>query len=95
MNHLLSTLPFIIYSALIILLLAKSDPRRAQLSGKTRVNRHNNVSLSPASRKLLALSLLLPVIPLAIMSNYAGILMYAGALTVIGWLMTELPASVV
>lgn len=95
MNHLLMTLPFIIYSLLIILLLASSDPRRRQLFSKTGVQSRLNVYLSSTSRKLLAWSLLLPLIPLVFMANYAGILMYAGALTVLGWAVSELPASVV
>ncbi|GAB2680677.1 hypothetical protein [Aliiglaciecola aliphaticivorans] len=104
MNHLVTTLPFIVFALVIILMLAKTDPRRQQLFAKHNNQDHTNqaktasktkANLSPTTRKLLAWSLALPIIPLIGMENYAGILMYAGALTVIGWLVSELPASVV
>lgn len=95
MNHLLMTLPFIIYNLVIILLLAHSDPRRRQLYSKVDAKSKVKISLSARSRQLLAWSLLLPFLPLVVMANYAGVLMYASALTVGGWLVAELPASVV
>jgi hypothetical protein len=95
MNHFIMTLPFILYSLVIVFLLAHTDPRRKQLSNKTDNTTNRKFVLSIAGRKLLALSLILPFIPLAAMANYAGILMYAGAVTVIGWAVSELPTSVV
>ncbi|WP_342804636.1 hypothetical protein [Alteromonas sp. M12] len=95
MNHLIMTLPFIAFSLLVIFLLALSDPRRKQLSNKTNNKTSRSLTLSPMHRKFLAWSLALPFIPLIIMSNYAGILMYSGAVTTIGWMVSELPASVV
>ncbi|GAC13936.1 hypothetical protein [Aliiglaciecola lipolytica] len=95
MNHLIMTLPFIMYSLAIVFLLAHTDPRRRQLSNKTDNTTNRKFVLSVAGRKLLAWSLILPFIPLAAMANYAGILMYAGAVTVIGWAVSELPTSVV
>ncbi|MFS1703384.1 hypothetical protein [Alteromonas sp. AMM-1] len=94
MNHLIATLPYILFSLVIIGVLAYSDPRRRQLhqkvSGKT-----TRAGLPLAVRKALAWSLALPFIPMALTGNVAGMLMYAGALTVIGWLVTEIPASVI
>lgn len=95
MNHLIMTLPFIMYSLAIVFLLAHTDPRRRQLSNKTDNTTNRKFVLSVAGRKLLAWSIILPFIPLAAMANYAGILMYAGAVTVIGWAVSELPTSVV
>ncbi|GAC12990.1 hypothetical protein [Aliiglaciecola lipolytica] len=93
MNHLLLTLPFIVLGTVLILVLAMSDPRRRQLANKTHAENKLNVALSSNSRKLIGWSLVLPLIPLILMANYAGILMYAGALTTIGWLVSELPSS--
>tara|TARA_R110002167_G_scaffold166400_7_gene363456 strand:+ start:327 stop:614 length:288 start_codon:yes stop_codon:yes gene_type:complete len=95
MNHLIMTLPFIMFSLVIVFLLAHTDPRRKQLSNKTDNTTNNKFVLSSYGRKLLAWSLVLPFILLAVMANYAGILMYAGAVTVIGWAVSELPISVV
>ena len=95
MNHLIMTLPFIMYSLVIVFLLAHTDPRRKHLSNKTDNTTNRKFVLSVTGRKLLAWSLILPFIPLAAMANYAGILMYAGAVTVIGWAVSELPKSVV
>lgn len=95
MNHLIMTLPFIMFSVVIVFLLAHTDPRRKQLSHKTDNTTNRTFVLSVVARKLLAWSLILPIIPLAVMENYAGILMYAGAVTVIGWAVSELPTSVV
>ncbi|WP_339723322.1 hypothetical protein [uncultured Paraglaciecola sp.] len=95
MNHLIMTLPFIVFSLVIVFLLAHTDPRRKQLSNKTDNTTNKKFVLSPFARKLLAWSLLLPFIPLVVMANYAGILMYAGAVTVIGWAISELPTSVI
>lgn len=95
MNHLTMTLPFILLSLVVIVLLAHSDPRRRQLFNKTDGENRAKIAIGPLGRKLLAWSLLLPFIPLFVMANYAGILMYAGALTTIGWIVSELPPSVV
>ena len=95
MNHFIMTLPFIIFSVVIVYLLAHTDPRRKQLSNKTNNTATNKSGRSVFARKLLAWSLVLPFIPLVLMANYAGILMYAGAITVIGWAVSELPTSVV
>lgn len=95
MNHLIMTLPFIMFSVVMVFLLAHTDPRRKQLSNKTDNTTNRKFVLSVTGRKLLAWSLILPFIPLAVMANYAGILMYAGAVTVIGWAVSELPTSVV
>ncbi|MCC2604672.1 hypothetical protein [Planctobacterium marinum] len=95
MNHLIQTLPFIIFAIVIVMLLAHSDPRRRQLFEKSDVKRRVDIQVPVQARKWLAWSLVLPLIALTLMANYAGILMYAGALTVIGWLVSELPASVV
>lgn len=95
MNHLYMTLPFIVFSLVIVFLLAHTDPRRKQLSNKTDNTANRKFVFSVSSRKLLAYSLVLPFIPLVLMANYAGILMYAGAVTVIGWAVSELPTSVV
>lgn len=95
MNHLIHTLPFVLFAVLIVMLLAHSDPRRRQLFEKSDAKRVVNLQVPIKARKWLAWSLVLPLIALILMANYAGILMYAGALTVIGWLVSELPASVV
>ncbi len=93
MNHLIMTLPFILFAGMILLILMNTDPRRQQAARKFAPKSSTRLTLSSAIRKGLALSLLLPFIPLALMNNYAGILMYAGALTVIGWLIAELPSK--
>lgn len=95
MNHLIMTLPFIIFSLVMVFLLARTDPRRKQLSNKTDNTTDREFVLSVTGRKLLAWSLVLPFIPFVFMANYAGILMYAGAVTVIGWAVSELPTSVI
>lgn len=93
MNHLTMTLPFIVYSLIILALLTHTDPRRQKVLNRT--DNAASKTLSLPARKRLAWSLLLPFIALLIMGNVAGVLMYAGALTVIGWLLAELPKSVI
>ncbi|MCG9698429.1 hypothetical protein [Shewanella sp. Isolate11] len=99
MNHLLMTLPFVLFGGLMLVILAKSDPRRQysarKFAAKNIAKDSVQLNLSPMIRKMLAFSLLLPMIALLLMANYAGILMYAGALTVVGWLIAELPSSLV
>tara|TARA_R110002050_G_scaffold161922_1_gene291753 strand:- start:73 stop:360 length:288 start_codon:yes stop_codon:yes gene_type:complete len=95
MNHLIMTLPFILFSLIIILLLAYTDPRRRQIFNKADIKGNTKFTMRPFTRKILAWSLLLPIIPLIIMANYAGILMYSGALTVVGWFVSELPSSII
>ncbi|MGV2872002.1 hypothetical protein [Colwellia sp. E150_009] len=95
MNHLIMTLPFILFSLIIILLLAYTDPRRRQIVNKADIKGNTKFTMRPFTRKILAWSLLLPIIPLIIMANYAGILMYSGALTVVGWFVSELPSSII
>lgn len=95
MNHLIVTLPFIVFSLIIILLLAYTDPRRRKIFNKANIKGNAAFVLRPFTRKLLSWCLLLPFIPLVMMANYAGILMYCGALTVIGWLVSELPSSII
>lgn len=95
MNQMLITLPFIVYAMVIIVVLAASDPRRKQSSGKTSETNTLKFELSSLQRKLLAWCLIFPLIVLAVMANYAGILMYAGALTVLGWVVSEVPTSMI
>lgn len=95
MNHLIMTLPFIVYSLIILALLTHTDPRRQKVFKQTDNVNAASMTLSLAARKRLAWSLLLPFIPLVLMGNVAGVLMYAGALTVFGWLLAELPKSVI
>lgn len=93
MNHLIATLPFILFSLVVIVLLTCSDPRRRQQQQKHSGHSKLGFGLSSRARKWLAWSLVLPVLPLVFSGNYAGLLMYAGAVTVIGWLVVELPVS--
>ncbi|MDO6425457.1 hypothetical protein Q4489_00445 [Thalassotalea sp. 1_MG-2023] len=95
MNHLIVTLPFIVFSLIIILLLAYTDPRRRKIFNKTDIKGNAAFVMRPITRKVLSWCLVLPFIPLVMMANYAGILMYCGALTVIGWLVSELPSSLI
>lgn len=94
MNQWLLTLPSLVFAVVVLVLLAKSDERRKQLSKK--LNQVNyGINLTASVRRMLVWSLLIPAIVFLSMSNFAGLLMYAGALTVIGWLVTELPVSIV
>ncbi len=93
MNHLAVTLPFIVFAALILVVLTKSDPRRQSCARKSNISPRFLLTLPIAVRQGLALLLIVPLILMLIMGNYAGVLMYAGAVTVLGWLISETPSS--
>ncbi len=95
MNHLVVTLPFILLGALILVILAKSDPRRKNCVKKANQHVKFAVNLSVQARKWLAICLLLLCMPMILMANYAGLLMYAGAVTVLGWIISEMPSNIV
>ncbi|MDP5033092.1 hypothetical protein, partial [Paraglaciecola sp.] len=63
MNHSLMTLAFIMYSLVIVFLLAYTDPRRNKLSNKNDNLTNKKMVLSVTGRKLLAWSLILPFVP--------------------------------
>lgn len=90
MMHLYSTIPFIILATAIVVLLAKSDTRRKQQHQKA-FGEAYGLAVSSKGRKMLAWCLLLPVIVLSFQYNVAGVLIYFGALTVLGWVISALP----
>lgn len=90
MMHLYSTIPFILMATIAVVLLAKSDMRRKQQHQKV-FGETYGLLISASLRKVLGWSLFLPVIVLSLQYNVAGVLIYFGALSVIGWVISALP----
>ncbi|CCQ12633.1 hypothetical protein PALB_35730 [Pseudoalteromonas luteoviolacea B = ATCC 29581] len=94
MNHLIATFPFIVYATAVLILLTKSDTRRATFYRKI-VPDYREFRIRKPIRMALMYSLLVPFMVFIVVGNAAGFLCYFGAITVIGWLVAEMPGNVI
>ncbi len=78
----------ILISALSIALLIKSDTKRHRKTD-------NLFPLSSKIRKTLGWTSLLPCALCLVLANYTALLIWLGAVTVIGWLLAMLPARII
>lgn len=90
----LLSIPAVIVSATIVLLIAYRDPKRlrAAASGRAARGRKPLQALAPASRRLLAAALLLPGVLLALAGESAAFMIWLGAVTALGWVAAQLLA---
>jgi hypothetical protein len=82
-----ATLLAIDFSAALLLLIGRHDPKRLRAAGRRDLRPH-----SAAQRRSLTIAALAPGLMLAIGGQSAGFIIWLGATVALGWLLTQLLA---
>jgi hypothetical protein len=77
----------IVFSAALLLLIGRHDPKRLRAAGRRDLRPH-----SPAQRRSLTIAAFAPGLMLAIGGQSAGFIIWLGATVALGWLLTQLLA---
>jgi len=83
------TLIAILFSAAILLLIGRRDPKRLRAAASSSALAPH----TPAQRRTLAALALVPGVLLALAAQSAGFVIWLGAVVALGWLLTQALAS--